>query len=273
MFKKVLKVFGYTLLLTLMAAYFVFSTMLTRKEQKKLTCKSIKVVILDSAVNRFVSKQEIVDLLQVEGITPNESKLRHINQHTLECFLSNRNAIRKSEVNYTRDGVLNVIITQRRPILRLETPEGGFYMDETAYIFPLVKTFTSYVPIVSGNIPLNLKPGQRGKAKMNKEWAEALRDFGLFLSKEDVWDSMIEQIYVDEKEIIHITPRVGEQEIIFGHLDNVEYKFKKLDAFYHDIIPVEGWEKYKTVDLQFSNQIVCKKRDYKNNNINKNLTI
>lgn len=270
MFKKILTYFGYTLLFAMMAVYFVFSTILTKREQSELACKSIKVAIIDSAVNRFVTKEEIIDLLRIEGITPNESKLRHINQHTLECILSNRNAIRKSEVSYTRDGVLNVNITQRRPILRIETLNGGFYMDETAYIFPFVRTFTSYVPVVSGSIPLNLMPGHRGRVKNNTEWAEGLKEFGLYLNKEEFWNSMVEQIYIDEKGIVHLTPRVGEQEIIFGHLDNIEYKFRKLYVFYQEVIPVEGWEKYRSIDLQFSNQIVCKKRD---NNINKNLNI
>lgn len=270
MFKRILIYSGYTLLFAALGAYLYFSTMLARQKQNELVCKTIKVAILDSADNRFVTKEEILGLLRVEGITPNESKLKHINQYTLECILNNRNAIRKSEVSYTREGILRVDIMQRRPILRIETASGGFYMDETAYIFPLVRTFTSYVPVVSGNVPLKIIPGYRGRIKTNTEWAEALKEFGLYLDKEEFWNSMVEQIYVDEKGIIHLTPRVGEQEIIFGHLDNIDYKFKKLYVFYQEVMPVEGWEKYKSIDLQYGNQIVCKKRD---NKTDKNLNI
>lgn len=269
MFKKILTYFGYSLLFASIAAYLFFSTVLTKEKQEKQVCKSIKVSILDSADNRFVTKDEIVELLKAEGITQNESKLKHINQYFLECKLNNRNAIKRTEVSYTREGVLRVDIRQRRPILRIETANGGFYMDETAYFFPLVRTFTSYVPVVSGNIPLILVPGQRGMAKKNAEWAQELKELGLYLAKEELWNSMVEQIYIDEKGIIHLTPRIGEQEIIFGHLDNIDYKFKKLYLFYQEVIPSEGWEKYKTIDLQFGNQIVCKKRDNKTNiNIN-----
>jgi cell division protein FtsQ len=275
MFKKILIYSGYTLLFAMVGAYFFFSTTLTRQEQSKLMCKTIKVTILDSAANGFVTKNEIIDLLRVEGITPNESKLKHINRNSIEIILNNRNAILKSQVSYTRDGILRVNILQRRPILRIETPNGGFYMDESAYIFPLVKTFTSYVPIVSGNIPLRLFPGHRGKAKKELEWSIALRDLGLFLEKDEFWSSVIEQIYIDEKGIIHLSPRIGEQEIIFGNLDNIEYKFKKLYVFYHDVMPLEGWQKYKSINLQFSNQIVCKKRgiDTTKNNINNNINL
>ncbi len=269
MFKKILKYFGYTLLFASIAAYLFFSTVLTKEKEAKQVCKSIKVTILDSSDNRFVTKDEIIELLKVEGITPEESKLKHINQHFLECILNNRNAIKRTEVSYTREGILRVDIRQRRPILRIETENGGFYMDETAYIFPLVRTYTSYVPVVSGNIPLALVQGQRGMAKKNAEWAQDLKELGLYLYREEFWNSMVEQIYIDEKGILHLTPRIGEQEIIFGHLDNIEYKFKKLYVFYQEVIPTEGWEKYKTIDLQFGNQIVCKKRENKtNNNLN-----
>ncbi len=270
MFKKILTYFGYFFLFSLIAGYLIFSTILTKKGQDNLACKTIRVSILDSAQNRFVSKGEIIELLRIEGITVNESKIKHINPYILETILNNRNAIKRSEVSITRDGTLRVDIRQRRPILRIETSNGGFYMDETAYIFPLVKTFTSYVPIVSGEIPLKLMPGHRGKTKYNKEWADALREFGLYLDKEKFWNSMIEQIFIDEKGIIHLTPRIGEQDIIFGHLDNINYKFSKLDAFYQEVMPEEGWEKYRVIDLQYSNQIVCKIRD---NKINKDLNI
>ncbi|EKD31744.1 MAG: hypothetical protein ACD_77C00260G0001, partial [uncultured bacterium] len=65
-------------------------------------------------------------------------------------------------------------------------------------------------------------------------------------------------------------PRVGQQEIMFGRPDDVEVKFEKLLSFYKNIIPNEGWEKYKVVDLQYNNQIVCVKRKIKNE---KNLNI
>lgn len=263
MFKKILIYIGYFILAGILVAYFVLSTGLSVKESDKLKCTDIKVTVLDSALNRFVSPEEIRELIRLEGITINESKIKHINQFALENILNNRTAVKISQVSLSRSGVLRVDIHQRRPILRLETPNGGFYMDETAYLFPLMRSFTSYVPVVTGNIPLVIPPGYRGAPNQNREWAKKMMELGLFLERENFWNSMVEQIYVDSTGAILFTPRVGKIEIVFGEPDNIDFKFKKLYAFYTKVIPAQGWESYKRVDLRFGNQLVCKKRENK----------
>jgi cell division protein FtsQ len=263
MFKKILIYTGYFILTGILAAYFVFSTGLSIEHSERQRCTEIKVTVLDSALNRFVSPEEIRELIRVEGITINESKLKHINQYALENVLNNRTAVKISQVSVNRNGVLRVDIQQRRPILRLETVNGGFYMDETAYLFPLMRSYTSYVPVVTGNIPLVIPPGYRGGPNQNREWANKIKELGLFLERENFWNSMVEQIYVDSTGAILFTPRVGKIEIVFGEPENIDFKFKKLYAFYTKVIPAMGWESYKRVDLRFGNQLVCKKRENK----------
>jgi len=259
MFRKILIISLYVLLSAAVCCYFVFSTKITKSNQRNELCKSIKVVVLDSAQTRFISSEEIEALIVENGITPGQSRLRHINNYQLELLLNMRTAVKRSEVSYSRDGVLRVDILQRRPILRLETANGGFYMDETAYLFPLLKSYTPFVPIVSGEIPLSISPDYHGYVKENKEWASSLRDLGLYISERDCWNTLVEQIYVDGKGLVSFIPREGDLEIIFGNIDKIDYKFKKLYAFYKDIMPSMGADKYSIVNLQFDKQIVCKK--------------
>ncbi|PKO97343.1 MAG: hypothetical protein CVU12_01100 [Bacteroidetes bacterium HGW-Bacteroidetes-7] len=263
MFKKILIYTGYVLITAALVAYFFWSSVLTAEETEKLYCTEIKVSVLDSAQNRFVSPAEIKELLRVEGITPGESKIRHINLYELENTINNKTAVKISQVSVNRRGILYVDITQRRPVLRLETANGGFYMDETAYIFPLMRSFTSYVPVVTGNIPLNIPVGFRGELKNNQKWAHMIHNLGIYLERESFWNSMVEQIYVDEKGVLSFIPRVGSFEVIFGEPDNIEYKFHKLEAFYSKVIPAQGWSAYKSVDLRYGNQLVCKKSEKK----------
>ncbi len=263
MFKKILIYTGYVLITAALGAYFFWSSLLTAQESDKLRCTEIKVTVLDSAKNRFVSPGEIKELLRTEGITPGESKIKHINLFEIENIINNRTAVKISQVSVNRKGIVRVEIMQRRPVLRLETANGGFYMDETAYIFPLMRTFTSYVPVVTGKIPLNIPTGFRGEVKNNPRWVTMLHNLGMYLERESFWNSMVEQIYIDEKGVLSFIPRVGSFEVIFGEPDNIEYKFLKLEAFYNKVIPAQGWESYKTVDLRFGNQLVCKKSENK----------
>ncbi len=273
MFKKILIYTAYFILTASLGVYFYLSSSLTIQESQNRVCGTITVRILDSATNRFVSKIEIKNLLTEEGINVGESKIKHINQYQLEEVINNRTAVKKSQVSVTGKGELVVDIIQRRPIIRIETMNGGFYMDETAYIFPLMKNYTSYVPIITGEIPLSLPPGYRGIAESHDKWTAKIYELALYIEKNRFWNSMIEQIYVDEKGVLFMTARVGTTEIIFGTSENIDYKFRKLNTFYAKVIPAKGWDAYKSVDVSFSSQLVCKKRapEQKKNDANKTI--
>ena len=276
MFKKIAIYTGYLLLVGALIAYFILSTKLERSGSAKVICKRVDISILDSSVNQFVSIEEIGELIREQGITAGESKIKHINLHQLEQILNNRTAVKISQINYNGAGVMMVRVEQRRPVLRIETVNGGFYIDDSGYIFPLVKSFTSFVPVVTGHIPLSVAPGYRGRLNENKEWSDQMVFLGNFIDQHELFDAQIEQIDVDEKGNLYIIPRVGQHLIVFGKPDNVEAKFKKLMAFYEHIVPNAGWDKYSLISLQYENQIVCTKREgIKENKINieKNLNI
>jgi cell division protein FtsQ len=266
MFRKILIYIGYSIITIALVVYFYLSSQLVTAEIRQLSCNTIEVIILDSARNRFVSRNEIKGLLNEEGVKIGQSKLSEINQHHLEQVINNRTAVKVSHVSYTRSGNLRVQITQRRPIIRIETLNGGFYMDDSAYIFPLIRSFTSYVPVVTGELALSIPPGYRGEGDLGDKRISGLYNMALFLDQNQEWNAMIEQIYVDSYGIFHMTPRAGKTEIIFGTPENIDYKFKKLDSFYKKVIPAMGWEAYSTVDLSFSNQLVCKKTEKRQEN-------
>ena len=113
-------------------------------------CTDVSVRILDSAVNRFVSPGDIRSILTSSAVSPIGRPRDEINLHDIENLLNSRSAIRKSDASLANDGILDISITQRRPVIRIQTGSGAFYIDDTGYIFPWVSTFTSYVPIVSG---------------------------------------------------------------------------------------------------------------------------
>ncbi len=242
-----------------LGAYFFFAGRLRSAGAEKEVCRSISVRLLDSAENKFVTKAEVVNIIEGFAGEVIGRKSSEINIANIEKLLDKRSAINKSQVSISRDGVLAVDITQRKPLLRIQTENGGFYVDRTEYIFPLVSSFTSYVPIVSGYIPLELNAEFKGKALDDKKnWIGQITEFGIFLEENPFWNAMIEQIYIDKNGDVILSPKVGSYKIVFGDLKDIESKFNRLLAFYKNIAPHEGWDKYTTVNLKFKNQIVCK---------------
>ena len=90
----------------------------------------------------------------------------------------------------------------------------------------------------------------------------------------ELWKNQIEQVNVLDDQGIELIPRVGEHIIYIGHLPKDtqkgdtgkkigEYVMKKLDTlekFYHYGLSQAGWNKYKYINLEFDNQIICKRR-------------
>ena len=88
--------------------------------------------------------------------------------------------------------------------------------------------------------------------------SDPMKEAGKFLNENPFWSAMIEQIYVEKNGDIILSPKVGKLKIIFGAPENIEIKFRKLLAFYKNIAPEKGWERYNEVNLKYRGQIVCK---------------
>ncbi len=261
MLRKIVTYILWTLTAALFGCYFYFASSVSEKGKKQESCIGIDVIILDSAVNNFITKADVADIITSSKINPMGKEREWVDLPEIEKLLENRSAIRKSDAYIGTDGILKVEVTQRRPLLRIQTEQGGFYIDDTQYIFPLVETFTSYVPIITGNIPVKLKEGFRGKVRnKDREWIEDIICLGEYLDKHSFWNNQIQQIHIEDNGDFTFYTAVGDQKIIFGKIENIDYKFAKLKTYYDRIVPIYGWERYDQVNLKFSDQIVCTKR-------------
>ncbi len=78
-----------------------------------------------------------------------------------------------------------------------------------------------------------------------------------FIERDDFWRAQIAQLHIDAKGKVVFLPQVGNQNIEFGKPEDVDSKFRKLMVFYQKVLPVMGWDRYKRVNVEFHNQIIC----------------
>ncbi|MEO0875832.1 MAG: hypothetical protein AAFY48_14655, partial [Bacteroidota bacterium] len=57
-----------------------------------------------------------------------------------------------------------------------------------------------------------------------------------------------------------LSPKVGKQTILLGRFHNTADKLERLKTFYREGLPYKGWKAYRSFDLRYSGQVVCKKR-------------
>ena len=58
---------------------------------------------------------------------------------------------------------------------------------------------------------------------------------------------------------VDLVPRSGDCTIRFGRLEDEERKFEKLMRFYREGLARIGWEEFRTIDLRYDGQVVCRK--------------
>jgi len=258
MWRKFLIIFIYICLTAALVAYFWSAQWIVSQNIVNERCRAVHVTLLDSSLNKFVSKSEVLEIINSYDGNVIGKRNCKINLGNLENLLNMKSAVKESQISLTRDGILNVQIKQRKPVMRIETENGGFYIDEDAFVFPLIEKYTSYVPIATGYIPISINPEKQTLKEMDStDCIRKLLKLGKFLADNPFWNAQIEQIYFQQNGDVAMYTRVGKQRIVFGDLDNMQQKFKKLYAFYKYVIPNAGWDKYSTVNLKFKKQIVC----------------
>jgi len=72
----------------------------------------------------------------------------------------------------------------------------------------------------------------------------------------------VEQIYVKTNGEFVLAPKVGDQVIHLGRYkkETTQERLRRLKIFYREGLPYEGWRKYKSFDLRFSDQVIARKR-------------
>lgn len=249
-------------IITIVTVVLVFGTAAVaviagRNSRKPLVCKSLDVVIVDSLENDFVNKADVKRFLDKEYGGYIGTVLDSIDLCRIETIIDGRSAVMKSQAFVTKDGTLHIKVTQRKPIVRFQKTDGGFYADAEGYVFPLQSSYASYVQIIDGDIPINMKSGHKGEIENPEEkiWFDKVMKLVNFI-EDNPWKERIVQIHVGNGGELTLIPREGEEKFIIGQPMNIEDKFARIEKYYTAIAPLE--RNYKTINLIFDGQIVCR---------------
>lgn len=221
-------------------------------KKSEVVCSSIKVYIPGSQY--FIDRQEVDHILRSNGRQLIGSKIENINIQALENKLKANPFIEYAKVYMDMDGVINVEISQRQPILRLLNRfDQDFYVDQHGLKIPLSANFTARVLAANGYID-ELFANQVDT--LHTEMARELFKTADFIRKDSLWDAQIAQLYVNQDHEIELIPRVGNNRILLGDADSLRTKFHNLLVFYKKALPKVGWDAYKIINIKYANQVI-----------------
>lgn len=222
--------------------------------QNEKICKKVSIKIDNEYNNYFIGDKEVRGLLTREG----ERKLeglpnQNIDLKNLEKRIESHKFVKDAEVYRGLDGNIQVFVKQNRPIARIIRSDQDVYIDVEGNILPLSDRYTARViPITKSAL---IKPTDRGffKDSLGHSYLSLLQ----FIENDEFWKAQLAQMHIDGKGKVSFLPQVGEHTIEFGKPDKVEEKFKKLAILYKEVLPTMGWERYKRVNVEYEDQIIC----------------
>lgn len=248
----------------LLIGYLVLAiTAFNKPDETVLKCENVNIVIADATTNGFINQDEVKNRMVKNEIYPKGKSFDEIDCRVIEDVLKSTPFVRGVECYKTQNGDVNISVTQRMPIVRIKAENGDdYYIDDKDCIMPK-SNCTADIVVATGNIS-------------NDYAKQLLSPFARTIMNDDFARNLVEQINITSDRGVEIIPRLGSHVVYLGHLPQikegtdaetlmkefVDKKFGRLAKFYkYGLNKNIGWDVYSDIDLEYDNQIICKRKE------------
>lgn len=254
--KKAIKWTKRVVLVAGIALWFGLATGLSRNQSAQPTQEAITIDIKNHGDAKLVTEQQVFELLTKEyGRPVRGESLNKLQLDTLEQIARSIPHLEEVHAHVDMHGRLSLSITQKQPLARVLHTDGvSYYIDKEGLMMPLTDNFTARVPVISGVLPM-LRQGE--SVHEYESWSSV---FSLMnaIRGNTFTNALTEQVHRDASGDFLLVPKIGDCLILLGTTNQLESKFARLKTFCaSDDISLSA---YETIDLRFSGQVVCKKR-------------
>lgn len=228
-----------------------------QKEASPVQGVFVNIEPLDKDDLLITNEDVLLSIDRSFGVPLEGIPISNLNVARLERVLEEDPFILDANVFVDAKNYVNITIEQREPIIRVVDNNGlNYYLDKDGFRMPLSKHFTARALVVTGNLP----PYTPDFLEKENHGLKNIFELADKLLGDEFFSAQIEQVYVSNTREIVLSPKVGDHQILLGKYNDIDEKLEKLVTFYKHALPYEGWNKYKTINLKFKDQVVCEKR-------------
>lgn len=250
MVKKIANIFIWSIVFALILGTIWYTT----RDRNRVICANVRVEVIDSTENQFIRGKELEKWVISNNPGIIRKPLSQIDLRKIEEGIRRFKAVEdvwvfSSIVGGVKPGEGSVVvrIRLRDASFRIASPGRDYYIDKLGKPIDWTPNYTPRVMIVTGTV--------------SSDYArKKLLPLISFIKDDPFLSAQIDQISVSSGGKLTMIPRIGEQKIYFGYPDNFEIKFRNLKALYKDGFKRGGWTRYKAINLEFKNQVICIKK-------------
>ncbi|MBP3711202.1 MAG: cell division protein FtsQ [Bacteroidaceae bacterium] len=244
--KTAIKIF----LLLAVVGYLVVAIWKFGGQAEDRTCEGIRVEIIDSIPDGFITDEYVRSILTRNKISPEGMKISEVSLEQIEQLMLEESHIERASCYYDAAGRLCIKVVPQQPILHVISQKGEDYYLSSTGLSMSTGTFNVDLCVATGNIT-------------KKFAAEHLLELARYIHDDLFWSEQIEQIHVVCPEEIELYPRVGQHVIELGSVNGFQEKLGRLRTFYREGLERVGWNKYSKISLAYDGQVVCTKAGHK----------
>ena len=253
MVKKILSILLWVVTAAALIALFVFA----RENYLHTSLKSIQ--LQPSADTGFVRKTALHD--EIARLC-DKRNIGTLDMMAIQKVMDNNSWIESSASYVDLDGTLNVSFKEYEPWFRVFDKNGhSVYVTREGVVVPICRIYTPYVLVASGNFEFRSDSTYRLNDSIEGDinllnalhWCNAIEG-NEFVSH------CVGQLYCNKKDQFELTVKGFDGRVIVGDTCDAADKLNRLETFMKQRVDSPEIKNFKSINLNYKNQIVCTKR-------------
>ena len=254
--ENILKIFTWLLWGSLCSGVLVLLVSAVNTENS-VTCARVEITIDGKSNLKMVTADEITASLWParSGIQPVGKKIPDFNLFELEQQIEKNPWVADADVFFDHHRVMHIKVSQRTPIARLFLPDGAsVYLDAHYTTLPLKTTDVLQLPVFT-NFTLLKRPLNASDS------ATMARIVGLsnYIMADEFWMAQVETVHIQYDGSFELSMQLGDETVLLGKRGDWDNLLPKLKLTYEKFAHDQSWGKYRQIDLQFKDQVICRK--------------
>ncbi len=206
-------------------------------------CKGVKINVTQNELSQFVTADDIDHELGGIVAAAKTMTAAQINLKEIETRLNTLSIIESVNCRRLANDEIAIDVDPMTPVARVFDNTGSYYINKAGKHLLASPRYQIDVPVViseSDSLP------NVGSILLLLERIEG----------NEVWSQLVSALKVDNTGDIFIIPSITGHVVNIGDGSDIDYKMKRLFAFYNQVLEVKGWNYYDTISVKFSNQVI-----------------